>query len=663
MKIDFIKLKNYRPYLDETIYFSDDEKTQNFTIIQGPNGAGKSSLLNSITWCLYGKEINLKETQKGLPVFNTQAFDNLDINKIIEARVEVHLLDKEGLKHNFIRSIRYRKSNNGEEQIIPNPSSGEKDGSSFEYWKQESKSSHAKKITGDIKFYLEELLPENINEYFFFDGEKLDEYFKKSSGQKIKEAVFDISQINIIEKTINRLKNKKKELVHNTGDLGPEIEKLKEEINSYQKGLDEFKEDIRQKKYQKKKTIDIINELSKELKQYPESANYEEKRIELQNRIEEIEKDIIYFNDEKLKKLLRSSRVIISLDSLKKTKELIDKAIDDGRYPPDLRKDYIESLLKGPNCICGRSLDKKCKDNIELLLDRVSKSTEISNEITRMQGILRSMIEGIENFDEEQTILSQKIKGLEKQSSDLSKNLELVSKKIGSSPIKKIKSLNKRLEEAQLIKDDLIDQIARKESQVPIREREIDDKNKDLTNSISKQGKFKKIRMKLEFLDRSIEFAENIRDEIMQEVRAKIEEKTKDQFFNLIWNPDSFKNIVIDEDYNISVIHHSGREGIGTLSSGQRQVLALSFIAALKNVSGFDMPLVIDTPLGRISKEPKKNIAKKLPNYLKGTQVTLLVTEEEYTPEVRELVKKRVKKEYRIILKNPECAEVVDYGK
>ena len=65
-------------------------------------------------------------------------------------------------------------------------------------------------------------------------------------------------------------------------------------------------------------------------------------------------------------------------------------------------------------------------------------------------------------------------------------------------------------------------------------------------------------------------------------------------------------------------------------------------------VSGFDAPLVIDTPLGRMSREPKLNIAEKLPSYLKGKQITLLLTEEEYTPEVRKRIQKHVGKEYKI---------------
>lgn len=71
-------------------------------------------------------------------------------------------------------------------------------------------------------------------------------------------------------------------------------------------------------------------------------------------------------------------------------------------------------------------------------------------------------------------------------------------------------------------------------------------------------------------------------------------------------------------------------------------------MAALNSVSGFNVPIIIDTPLGNISKEPKKNIASNLPNYLKGKQVTMLVTEEEYSLEVRERLRERVGREYKI---------------
>jgi len=161
-----------------------------------------------------------------------------------------------------------------------------------------------------------------------------------------------------------------------------------------------------------------------------------------------------------------------------------------------------------------------------------------------------------------------------------------------------------------------------------------------------------------------MEAARDIKDEIMDGIRNEIEELTRKQFFELIWKRENFKTVQISEDYDISVLDQNGVEAIGTLSDGERQVLALSFIAALNIISGFDAPIMIDTPLGRISKEPKSNIAGKLPNYLKGKQLTLLVTEEEYTEEVRKKMREFVGREYKIEFSDTETgneAEVIEY--
>ena len=71
-------------------------------------------------------------------------------------------------------------------------------------------------------------------------------------------------------------------------------------------------------------------------------------------------------------------------------------------------------------------------------------------------------------------------------------------------------------------------------------------------------------------------------------------------------------------------------------------------MAALSSVSGFDAPIIIDTPLGRISGVPKEKIAASLPKYLKNSQLTFLITDQEFTPAVRANMKERIGKEFEL---------------
>ncbi|MFR4479648.1 MAG: AAA family ATPase, partial [Fusobacterium sp.] len=54
MKIEYIKLENFRQFKDVKIDFSTDNE-KNVTMIMGNNGSGKTTLAQAFTWCLYGE--------------------------------------------------------------------------------------------------------------------------------------------------------------------------------------------------------------------------------------------------------------------------------------------------------------------------------------------------------------------------------------------------------------------------------------------------------------------------------------------------------------------------------------------------------------------------------------------------------------------------------
>ncbi len=172
-------------------------------------------------------------------------------------------------------------------------------------------------------------------------------------------------------------------------------------------------------------------------------------------------------------------------------------------------------------------------------------------------------------------------------------------------------------------------------------------------------------RKKLDFCSLSQEAASEIKNGIMDDLRREIERITREQFLDLIWKKRTYIDVKIDQDYNISVKHKSGFDALYTLSAGERQVLALSFTAALNSLSGFNVPIIIDTPLARIDEgDPRRNVAQNLPKYFFGKQVTLLVTGAEYSNEVRDGLADSIGKEYRIVFEEREEgseAKVIPY--
>lgn len=90
------------------------------------------------------------------------------------------------------------------------------------------------------------------------------------------------------------------------------------------------------------------------------------------------------------------------------------------------------------------------------------------------------------------------------------------------------------------------------------------------------------------------------------------------------------------------------RIDINRLSKGERQIFILSLYWAIIELSGQDIPFVIDTPYARIDANHRKEISEKFfPNISK--QVIILSTDEEINEEYYEIIKPHIAKEYLLI--------------
>ena len=258
------------------------------------------------------------------------------------------------------------------------------------------------------------------------------------------------------------------------------------------------------------------------------------------------------------------------------------------------------------------------------------------------------MIERATNLFQEQDILRKELMELEEKRSRTKKELQEISARLQGINVEEIVNLEITRQQLKRQEEMLIREIGVLEQKIRNARLAIDGFNRDLDRELRKFKKFREVNEKLKLATETLNALSMIRQKLIDDIRDTIEKKTKEYFLRLIWKKDTYDTVTIDNDYNISVINKLGSECLGTLSAGERQILALSFLAALREISGFAAPIIIDTPLGRISKEHKENIARLLPEFLKDAQVTMFMTDEEYTTRVRQLLAKKVGKEYEL---------------
>ena len=112
---------------------------------------------------------------------------------------------------------------------------------------------------------------------------------------------------------------------------------------------------------------------------------------------------------------------------------------------------------------------------------------------------------------------------------------------------------------------------------------------------------------------------------------------------------------MLNKDYELRVIDESGEDVLPELSAGQRQVLSLSFIAAMAKVAVHEtipqlteepFPIVMDTAFGRLSRKHRENITRIIPNI--ANQLVIFVTDEELQGQAKENLASRIGAEYEL---------------
>jgi len=656
MQIDYLLMKNFRQYADTRIEFARS-KESNFTIIEGENGAGKTNILNAITWCLYGNENHIDTKYSGLPRVHVPAFDQAK-NELVEVLVEIQLIHSEGNKRRITRKQSFRKDDDGKViELSPSLS---------QMW-QEDRDWKGPNVDADAQFVIKNLIPESLEEYFFFDGERMDLYFREKSHKEIKEAVFQISQLELLDTVIDHLGARRTLLVREAKGLSPKVKDLQDKIEIYQNSQKPDNQELASKLEEKAKKEQEEQEINDKLRKssYAQIRELQERRDQLDEDLGDLTREIKVNEERQLQFLHGKMPSLFCYDALALTSKLIQNQKEAGQIPPLIQGVFIKGLLQKNRCICGSDLSKKDefsiqrRKKVESLLEEKELSN-ISAELIETNLRTIDLIQGIEGFKERSNEISRRLNELKESKKPKLAELERVADQLKNSDIDIIGKLEEDRQRVSREKEEIVGRIAILKSQIERRDAQIRQFQRELNQELKEQEKYNVLASKLSICNEAAEAAEYVKNTIMCDVKNDIEKQTSQQFLSLIWKKGTYKGVRIDDDYNISVPHVSGREGLGTLSAGERQVCALSFMAALNNVSGFDVPLIIDTPLGRISNEPTKNIAENLPKYLKGKQVTLLVTDKEFSKEVQESLSKKIGKTYRIDVQEKELGNLAE---
>ena len=677
MKINNIILHNFGSYEGTTNFDTRPCDGRNIVLIGGKNGAGKTTLFTAMRLCLYG--------YKSMGYKNPNSFYNRAVVKLINNTAKItkpttafvtmciELNNGQGMD-SFSLTRKWEMN----ESLIE----------TFSVLKNGADLSEDE--IADFEKYVVSLIPPELFNLYFFDGEKIADFFMdEGSNTRIKDAFLTLcgyDTFDIMRKNFKRIRAgiptstpaldeyivakdalaSAKSLYH---DLTDRLKACVDAIADCEATLD-----AEEKEYHQKGGI-----TEEEWNQKLYTLKEEEKKRETYNALlKKWANDVIPFimlrkqilalkaqieNENQALKYTYFCEVLNSpaVQALVKDKlaEINSAAFADfgTEKEPILNLSFDQNslILAQINTILSFEQDKveKCKKAIKRSLNltaKIRKEIE-SSSITSVQEYMKRRAQ---LFEEKSALLVQRVE-LEQQLVAQKEALTLAEQQLGK--------VQTRLEE-ELKKASINDISARAivmldKLQEILYRRQID----KVENCFRKE--IRTLMRKTHFID-DIYIDDNFNTHIyrtekvsIEKIRKALKTNTEEQLL-AFWGAKAMQTLYKKansnayndmckyfESVDIKSLSLQIEIDKASLSNGEKQIFIMALYYSLVSLCNHELPFVIDTPFARIDTEHRHNISKHFFSELKG-QVFILSTNEEINSSHVQILKDKIAATYML---------------
>ncbi len=658
MKLTSIKLCNFRSFYGTTpemILAGGD--VHNTTIIHGNNGSGKTSLLNAFTWVLYDKFSAAFASIEQL--VNKRAIAEAQKGQAVECWVEIGW-EHEGKRYRVKRACRGYKNEGdfdaGKTQLT--------------MWvgADDGKWNIPTQQPDDI---INQILPATLHQYFFFDGERIEEIVRSDKKAEIAEATKIFLGVEVINRSIRHLGDAKKALENELKAIGDsetkqllrQQEKIERERERITKRQTEIKEELEYQQTFKKETSNRLRELSaaKELQE-----RWQDLELQKTANQEEYKK-----TKEALKKVIsaRGYTVLLS-ETTSQFRGIINDLKQRGELTSGISREFVNDLLNSQRCICGAELHEgnHSHTHVSTWLNKAGSSAVEETAIrmiAQVDEIDKQAVGFWEEVDREQSRINQ----LRQSISQIESDLDNIQERLRKDANEEISSLQKRLDEIESKIDELNREQGANQQQISQLTTEIEGLNKQIAKQKLNEDKQTLAQRRINATQDAIERLTEVRNRQEQQFRLQLEKRVQEIFMEISVTPYIPK---ISEKYELTLVENTtGVEAPVAASTGENQILSLSFIASIIDKvrewsekrkmmmipDSSTFPIVMDSPFGSLDENSRRHIAKTIPQL--ANQLIVLVTKTQWRGEVEAEMTNRIGREYVLTYysSKPDCEQ------
>ena len=659
MRLTSIKLCNFRSFYGKTpeIILANGD-IRNTTMIYGSNGAGKTSILNGFTWVLYEKfSAAFASTEQ---LVNKRAIAESEPGQPVECSVEI------GWEH---ENIRYRAKRGC--RVYKNQSDLIETGKTqLTMWLAGDDGQW--KIPNQFpEEIITQILPLSLHQYFFFDGERIEEIVRSHNKAEIAEAIRIFLGVEVIELSIKHLKEAKKSLeteFKNIGDsetkqLLTNQQKQELEIETINKRQTEINQELEYQQVFKKEVSNKLRELSAVKELQEKRQNLESQRDSLRAELKKTR--------ENLKKVISARGYTVLLtETTAKFREIFTDLKKRGELTTGISREFVNDLLNTGRCICGADLREGTHTHFHVKnLMRKAGSSTVEETAIRMSAQVDEIDKQAVAFWEEADREQLRIQQLRENLNQVELELTNIEEQLRKDPNEEISNLQKRLDEIESKIDELNREQGANHQELSHLKISMDTLIKQISKQKQNEEKQSLAQRRINATQDAIERLSEVKNRQENQFRLQLEQRVQEIFSEISFTPYIPK---ISENYELSLVENTtGIEAPVAASTGENQILSLSFIASIIDKvrdwsekkkmmmvpDSSTFPIVMDSPFGSLDANSRRHIARTIPKL--ANQLVVLVTKTQWRIEVEEEIIDKIGKEYVLVYysSKPNCEQ------
>jgi DNA sulfur modification protein DndD len=602
-------LENFGPYSGKQVINLRPETRDNtrpIILFGGMNGGGKTTLMDAIRLALYGTRAQCS-TRNNLSYgdFLTQAVNNqTPANE--KTRIELafeHIQNDQWVEHRIVRywtkNPKDGKDNLG---ILETTPTGD--------WPD-------KGLASTWDEYIETLLPLGISNLFLFDGEQVKELAEQDiPSQAVIDAIQSLLGLELAERLsvdLDVLVSRKRKTLANSTQLA-DLDKIEARMNQYRqqaatakKQLTKLQDDLNNAQQKRQEALDkfrieggkIAAESSKiKAREKDLEASLENQRVELRQLAAKIlPLSLISRLLEQVKQQgegeLNIQKNKLTLDIIQQRDRRIISYLNQLSLPDSAQKKISKFLEQDVEKI-NQEIKKKSDFYLHINQDELSKLSNIlDHQLPFETSLAQQQLERLQQLEIEFNAIQRQL-AVAASPEDYQK-LEQILERAQQDHLR----CKSALEEAQKAHETAIKSLEKTKKELQqYSEHAIERANDEhLIASASRVQKTLQL----------------FRERLILKKLNKLEGEVSECFRYLLHKSDLVHRVTIDsKNFSLSLYNPEGNPlPKQRLSAGEKQLLAIAFVWGLARVSGRNLPVAIDTPLGRLDSSHRNNLLER----------------------------------------------------